>query len=112
LPEVLADRSKEDLRMETRKIVINCDYGGFGLSEEAKLLYEKQSGEQKEDFFDFDLRRDDPVLIRIVEELGDKASDSSACLKVVEIPPPTLSGESTTMMVRSGLLNSTERGGS
>ena len=72
--------------METRKIVINCDYGGFGLSEEAKLLYEKQSGEQKEDFFEFDLKRDDPILVRIVEELGDKASDSSACLKVVEIP--------------------------
>jgi len=52
--------------METRKTVINCDYDGFGLSEEAKLLYEKQSGEQKEDFFDFDLRRGDPVLIRIV----------------------------------------------
>lgn len=33
-----------------------------------------------------DIDRDDPDLIKVVEELGDKANGSCACLKIVEIP--------------------------
>lgn len=33
-----------------------------------------------------DIPRDDPALVRVVEELGSKANDSCAELKIVEIP--------------------------
>ena len=84
-----------------RKIVINDDWGGFGLSAEAMTLYGKISGllllsdNYKQDYltlitgqkiYDIDLRRDDPILIQVVEELGEKANGMSASLKIVEIP--------------------------
>ena len=38
-------------------------------------------------YMDFD--RDDPVLVKIVEELGEKANDCHSKLKIVEIPDGT-----------------------
>lgn len=37
-------------------------------------------------FRDRDIARDDPVLVRVVEELGAAANGRHACLKIVEIP--------------------------
>ena len=92
--------------MKTRKILINADFGGFGLSDKAVELYLNKKGlkftTQKKsssfsdrslifyidgDYFtEHDLRRDDPVLIETVEELGlEKAADSHSSLKIVEI---------------------------
>ncbi len=90
------------------KIIINKCYGGFGLSEEAVLLYGKKKGlniiavkdkimknlchyylnEKIESnyFSDRDIQRNDPVLIEVVEELGKKANGYCAELKIVEIP--------------------------
>ena len=36
-----------------------------------------------------DPERDDPILVQVVEELGDKANGKNAKLKVVEIPDGT-----------------------
>ena len=90
------------------KIVINCDYGGFGLSDEALREYAKRKGlnlveegpdrfgfthfyvDSKSDknyFSDRDIERNDPILVEIVETLkSQKASSRYASLKVVEIP--------------------------
>ena len=86
------------------KVVINRDYGGFGLSDEAIRLYAEKKGlklnsressgftnyffEEDGKFFDDrDLSRDDPILVEIVETLtSEKASGPYALLKVVEIP--------------------------
>ena len=89
------------------KIVINRDYGGFGLSDEAIRYYAEKKGlvlnsrksdslsgftnyffeEDGEFFDDRDLSRDDPILVEIVEALtSEKASGPYALLKVVEIP--------------------------
>lgn len=97
------------------KVVINRCYGGFGLSEEAfdRLLNAKGITFEKvtkksglaygpdyyhaghlgdDDFyiseyeFRSDDKRDDPDLVRIVEELGDAANGRFAELGVVEIP--------------------------
>ena len=89
------------------KIVINKCYGGFGLSEEAVLLYAKKKGlnliiqrkkglklnhyylnEKKDDnyFRERDIQRNDPILVEVVEELGEKADDTYSELKIVEIP--------------------------
>ena len=88
------------------KVVINADYGGFGLSDEAIRLYLTKSGKPWEEesepsgltyfwlnkaneelFWENDLSRDDPILVEIVESLtSEKASGRFAELKVIEIP--------------------------
>jgi len=60
------------------KIVINYNYGGFGLSdEELKIIGAEWAHE---------VLRNDPKLIKIVEESGQKAGGPLSSLKVVEIP--------------------------
>jgi hypothetical protein len=69
----------------TQKIVINCKHGGFGLSEAAEARYAQLSGKPLSEYR-WEIRRDDPVLVHVVEELGIKACGAYAVLKVVEIP--------------------------
>jgi len=95
------------------KVVINACYGGFGLSDEAidrlkelaeqendKELLERinkdriQSEKIKKEFgIDTrkyyglnDISRTHSLLIKVVEELGEKASDEYSCLEIVEVP--------------------------
>ena len=95
-----------------RKVVINSCHGGFSLSHEAILLYHLYSGTKiywrdlepssswsprmyhldsectdSHSWSDHDLLRDDPVLVRVVEELGgDAAGGAAADLNIVTIP--------------------------
>lgn len=66
------------------KIVINKDYGGFGLSKEALALYNQLSCSSLKcpDY----IERNDPFLIKVVEKLGGKADTYSSELKIVDIP--------------------------
>ncbi len=89
------------------KIVINRDFGGFGLSDEAIRMYLTRTNQVWEEevrqpsgmtlfwldkandklFWDGDINRNDPILVEIVEALKPKkASGQYASLKVVEIP--------------------------
>jgi hypothetical protein len=90
------------------KIVINKKHGGFHLSKEAVLLYGDKKGlniiaeedkvikglnhyflnEVKEEngFAEWDIERNDPVLVEVVEQLGDLANTRHTRLKVVEVP--------------------------
>lgn len=88
------------------KVVINTRYGGFGLSHDAMMRYAELKGiklivkpenfwpptyyvdEIKDEniFSYYDLDRNDPFLVQVVEELGDRANGEFAHLKVVEIP--------------------------
>lgn len=87
------------------KIVINADFGGFGLSDDAIREYGRRKGlnlvekvdgnftffyenEIKENnfFYDRDIPRDDLDLVAIVEEMGEASWNAYACLRVVEIP--------------------------
>jgi len=90
------------------KIVINKKHGGFGLSEEAVLLYGDKKNlniiakedqkvktithyylnEVKEEngFGEWEIERNDPVLVEVVEQLGDLADGYYSKLKVVEVP--------------------------
>jgi hypothetical protein len=71
-----------------RKIVINRKYGGFSLSEEAVAMYRELKEEaDKNIIFPLDIPRDDPMLIQVIQKLGEQASSGSfAKLKIVEIP--------------------------
>jgi len=92
----------------SQKIVINECFGGFGLSHKAYLrlkelgdataLGESDVGEYYSDgsgprmgypgmdSFCNRIKRDDPLLVQVVEELGKEASSWAANLVVVEIP--------------------------
>ena len=88
------------------KIVYNACFGGFSLSREAVLRARKISGNPKwggatiegdtyEDtgkvvemdygFLNDGIKRHDPVLVRVVEELKAKANGSCAKLKIAKV---------------------------
>jgi hypothetical protein len=66
------------------KIVINKCYGGFGLSDVALARYKKESGNI--DVSEYYINRADPILVSIVEELGEDSWGGFAELCVVDIP--------------------------
>lgn len=97
------------------KVIINSDYGGFGLSNKAfELLLNKKGIEfekvkskyaMRSEDFDYYKKghvgenehylsyygemcenRADPDLVAVVEELGEEANGFCANLKIVEIP--------------------------
>jgi hypothetical protein len=89
---------------EMVKIVLNGCYGGFGLSREAVERYAEIKGwsvdtdeydysymidEKGEHVSHYDLDRTDPVLVQVVEELGEKANDSYSALYIVSVEKGT-----------------------
>jgi len=83
------------------KVVINSDYGGFSLSDEAIEAYAERKGlklrKEKDTFGSSyylgdewfncrEIKRSDSDLVAVVESLGEKANGFAASLKVVEIP--------------------------
>jgi len=66
------------------KLVINICVGGFELSEKAIKRYEELSGTTVPSWDD--IPRHDPVLVQVIEELGQDANGDNACLEVREIP--------------------------
>ena len=92
-----------------QRIVINVDYGGFSLSTQAQKLYLDRAGiaytlapQQDRDTQNKlgpfimiagepwcerqDINRDDPILVDIVRQLGNKSWGLYATLKIVESP--------------------------
>jgi len=61
------------------KLVINKEYGGFDLSDEACEMLDCNR-------YDYDYNRTDEKLIAVVEKLGARASTQYSRLVVVEIP--------------------------
>jgi hypothetical protein len=66
------------------KVVINACYGRFGLSDAGMMEYARLKG--VEHFAYQQIKRDDPDLIKVVEELGDKVNTFTSKLKIIEIP--------------------------
>ncbi len=73
-----------------QKIVINKCYGGFGLSDAARErlreLLTREGLPLGEGSFEDELSRDDPRLIRVVEEMGKDSWGKRAQLVIIEIP--------------------------
>lgn len=66
------------------KVVINKCFGGFGLSNAALERYNELSDNPVG--YDCQISRIDPILVQVVEEMGELANSSCSELKVVEIP--------------------------
>lgn len=84
-----------------RKIVINVTHGGlFGLNDQGIELYAKLKGlnlqkegrnyyidgDKEKRFYYHRLERDDPILVEVVEKLGELCHDRLSKLKIVKIP--------------------------
>jgi hypothetical protein len=90
------------------KVVINSDFGGFGLSDAAFERYLELKGIEfarvsgrfegaayykaghidEEDHYlsYYDIKRDDPLLVQVIEEMGEEANGRYSSLKIIEIP--------------------------
>lgn len=69
------------------KVVINANYGGFFLSDEAVARIRELKGYTSEsEFRKEELRRDDRDLVTAVEEMQEKAGGNWSELKIVEVP--------------------------
>ena len=67
------------------KIVINTRHGGFSLTDQAIEKYKSMKNIEGK-VYDFEIPREDPVLVEIVEEMGSESGGCFSDLKVVEIP--------------------------
>lgn len=70
------------------KVLYNACYGGFGLSEAARILYKQKAGLAEDaPLYDWYLERTDPILIETVEALGLELSSSRySRLAIAEVP--------------------------
>ena len=68
------------------KIVFNECYGGFGLSEAALEMYKELGGTEEA----WDIPRACPILVQVVETLGESVNTSYSSLKIAEVPEGTL----------------------
>lgn len=94
------------------KVAYNACYGGFGLSTKAVIRYAELKNlkvypdvhrfytryslspptgnddiDAKRKFFDEDnIERDDPILIQVIEELGNEANGQHASLQIEDVP--------------------------
>jgi hypothetical protein len=69
-----------------RRIAINKQHGGFGISEAAETMYRNLAGITDPDFYVGEIPRDDPILIRVINQLGEYANSRFCTIKIVEIP--------------------------
>jgi hypothetical protein len=89
------------------KVVVNACYGGFGLSHEATMRYAelaniklicvqgeiqsichyyKDAVDDDNYFSTYDIERDDPILVQVVEEMGKEADGDMAELRIADVP--------------------------
>lgn len=63
---------------------LNDTHNWHEMTIDERKEYNRKYSEQT--FNDSDLKRDDPLLVRVVEEMGGGANGRSSSLKIVEIP--------------------------
>lgn len=94
------------------KVVVNACFGGFELSHDAimrygelknlNLIYVKGDHEfnshyykngltDDENYFSsYDIERDDPILVQVVEEMGEEADGRFSELRIADVPDDVL----------------------
>ena len=66
------------------KVVFNACYGGFDMNDNALTEYNKRASEAIH--YPELMARDDPVLIEMVEEMGNKMNSNHSKLTIAEFP--------------------------
>jgi hypothetical protein len=75
---VIKNDYSNNTRIELDPDNMSDSYGG--------IFYYKNEENEDNYFSPYEIDRSDPILIQVVEELGDKADGSCASLDIVEIP--------------------------
>ena len=68
------------------KIVINSCHGGFGLSDQGVEEYKKRAGITDPNFWYYEIPRNCPHLVAMVEENNQEYKYDYADLKIVDVP--------------------------
>lgn len=69
------------------KVVYNDCYGGFSISQKAIDRYWEIKGEPiPENWYNRDIKRSDPILVQVIEELGPLADGAFAQLAICDVP--------------------------
>ena len=68
------------------KVVINACFGGFGLSDAALDEYKSRKDITDPNFYYYDIPRDCPVLVAMIEEQGNAVDGQFAELRIVDVP--------------------------
>lgn len=68
------------------KLAINTEYGGFTLSDKGKKLFLKYGGTLDMIYTDSIEFRSNPILHKVISELGLEASRFCSVFKIIEIP--------------------------
>ena len=76
---------------EMVRIVYNSSHGGFGISDKASERYWEIKGQPKpNNWWDCDIKRDDPILLQVIDEIGiEAASGQWSDLAITELPRGT-----------------------
>ncbi len=69
----------------SNKVVVNSCYGGFSLSIKAQNRLIELGAKGTDSYGCRDICRHDPLLIQVIEEMGEGANGSCAHLEVEEI---------------------------
>ena len=69
-----------------KKIVININHYGFGLSDKAMEMISQLKGIEINEGNQFNISRDDPYLVYVVESLRLDANDNYSKLAIVKVP--------------------------
>ena len=86
LIEIVEELGEEAKARDAMKVVYNDCWGGFGLSNKAMEIYFRRKGEVTPVGLFRNICRWDPILIEIVEELGEEANAKYANLKIWNVP--------------------------
>lgn len=68
------------------KIVYNACFGGFGLSDEGMNRFKELGGKTNSRW---EIERTDPLLVQVVEELGDEVNTRFSNLQIIDLPEGT-----------------------
>ena len=73
---------------DTHKVVYNASNTGLGLTREASYLYnlKRHAGGLSYSNWFCNAKRDDPMLVEVIEELKDAANNGRSELRIAEIP--------------------------
>ncbi len=66
------------------RVIYNACFGGYGLSEKAKKLYNEKAGGSVKYYGN--IARHDPILVSVIEELGEEANGMCSELALIDIP--------------------------